>query len=263
MTTERKQKVTNNGSGLHTDNTGAALSDKVVVVTGASGGMGRAHVEESLRLGAHVIMADLVEPAEDLRSSSMTRFVKASVTSETDWQTIMDVAAREYGRIDGLVNNAGLLIPKSMEDTSVDDFDRLVAVNQKGVFLGMRAALPLMEASGGGSIVNISSTAGLVGIGDCFAYSATKFAVRGMSKAAAVELAPRGIRVNSVHPGDTLTPMIEGLGNSAAVPDASFIPLKRFADPREIARMVGFLLTSSASYITGAEIAVDGGYTAA
>jgi len=160
------------------------------------------------------------------------------------------------------VNNAGVLIARSLLETTTDEYERSTAVNQKGVFLGMRAAVPLLVAAGGGSIVNISSTAGLVGIGECFAYSASKFAVRGMTKAAAVELASLGIRVNSVHPGDTRTPMIEALADSEAVPETSQIPLGRHAEPTEISEAVCFLLSAGASYITGAELVVDGGYTA-
>jgi 3alpha(or 20beta)-hydroxysteroid dehydrogenase len=143
----------------------------------------------------------------------------------------------------------------------VAEFDRVIDVNQKSVFLGMRAIVPQMRARGTGSIVNISSTAGLVGIGECFAYSASKFAVRGMTKAAAVELAADGIRVNSVHPGDTKTPMIENLLASDAVPEVSSIPLGRFAAPSEIASAVAFLLSPASSYMTGAEMVLDGGYT--
>lgn len=243
------------------DGTGYSLQGKVIMVTGASGGMGRTHVEVCTRLGAHVVMLDITEPETALDSNM--RFIRTDVSSEADWQRAVDLVRRDFGRLDGLVNNAGILRPLTLESTSSDDFDRVIAVNQRSVFLGMRTAAPLLRESKGGSIVNISSIAGLVGIGGCFAYTASKFAVRGMTKAAAVELAPDGIRVNSVHPGDTLTPMIQNLEGESAVPDMSIYPLGRFAEPNEISRVVGFLLSDAASFVTGAEIAVDGGYTAA
>lgn len=240
--------------------TGYSLRGKVIAITGAVGGMGQTHVDVCLQLGARVVMIDRVAPDGEQRPS--TRFVQGDVSSESDWQNAMHVVEREFGRLDGLVNNAGILMAKSMESTTSGDYDQVVAVNQKGVFLGMRAALPLLRAAGSSSIVNISSIGGSVGISECFAYSASKFAVRGMTKAAAVELASEGIRVNSVHPGDTYTPMIEGLDASSSVPDLSKYPLGRYAQPYEISRTVAFLLCDAASFITGAEFAVDGGYTA-
>ena len=249
---------------IDADSPAFSLAGKVIIITGGMGGMGQAHARACTALGAQTVLVDVVENKSRLSSSAAEPlYVKADVSSESDWNRVIDLVSHEYGRLDGLVNNAGILSAKPLAETTTSDFDRIVAINQRGVFLGMKAARPLLVESGGGSIVNISSTAGLVGIGDCFAYSASKFAVRGMSKSAAVELAAEGVRVNSIHPGDTLTPMIQGLHETAAVPDVSAIPLGRFATPLEMTGVVCFLLSDAASYITGAEIAVDGGYTAA
>lgn len=239
-----------------------SLTNKVILITGAAGGMGKTHTKACLDQGAEVVLTDVVEPQGHIDSERVT-FIKADMSSSKDWETLVKTIDDVHGRLDGLVNNAGILATHTLEETSEEEFDRVIAINQKGVFLGMHFCLPLLKKSTSGSIVNISSTAGLVGIGECFAYSASKFAVRGMTKAAAIELAHVGIRVNSVHPGDTLTPMIEGLSDSAAVPDVSHIPLGRFALPEEISRAVTFLLSEASSYITGTEMVVDGGYTAA
>ncbi|MEV8569601.1 glucose 1-dehydrogenase [Streptomyces sp. NPDC051322] len=243
----------------------ASLEGKVVAVTGAARGMGMAHVHACIELGAQVLVLDVrdelgVEVAD--RYEDRALYVHTDVTDERDWARSVAAGLSAFGRIDGLVNNAGILVAKTLLDTSVEEYERVVAVNQRSVFLGMKAFVRPMLESGGGSIVNISSTAGLVGIAECFAYSASKFAVRGMSKAAAIELAPFGVRVNSVHPGDTLTPMIQELGDTDAVPDTSMIPLQRYANPYEISSAVCFLLSDSSSYMTGAELVLDGGYTA-
>lgn len=244
---------------------GPSLSGKVIAVTGAARGMGRAHVDACVEFGAQVIMIDLLDELGDQavqEHGERVHYAHADVSDERDWRRALQAGLSTFGRLDGLVNNAGILVAKGMAETSSEEYDRVCAINQKGVFLGMKTVAPILRNSGGGSIVNISSTAGLVGIGDCFAYTASKFAVRGMTKAAALELAPHGIRVNSVHPGDTLTPMIEDLAGSAAVPDLTSIPLRRFARPQEIAAAVCFLLSEASSYMTGAELVLDGGYTA-
>jgi 3alpha(or 20beta)-hydroxysteroid dehydrogenase len=242
-----------------------SLAGKVVLITGAARGMGRAHVESCVAGGARVVLCDVLDDLGEALSRTLPAgraiYLHADVTDESHWARALDVAQDRFGRLDGLVNNAGILIERSLRDTTIEDFNRVVSVNQTGVFLGMRFAAPVMAASGGGSIVNISSVGGLVGFRECFAYVASKYAVRGMSKAAALELAPDGVRVNAVFPGDTLTPMIEGSGTDAvASPEA--IPMQRYGMPREIASAVRFLLSDASSFVTGAELAVDGGYTA-
>lgn len=242
-----------------------SLAGKVVLITGAARGMGSAHVKTCIQAGARVVLADVLDDVgRELCHSLPTgraAYIHMDVSRESDWGRALDFAHEQFGHVDGLVNNAGILLERGLRDTTVDDFNRVVAVNQTGVFLGMRAVSPVMTAAGDGSIVNISSVGGLVGFRDCFAYVASKYSVRGMSRAAALELAPAGVRVNTVFPGDTLTPMIEDAGSeSVAEPDA--IPMSRYGMPTEIAAAVHFLLSDASSFMTGAEVAVDGGYTA-
>lgn len=242
-----------------------SLAGKVVVITGAARGMGRAHVETCIEAGARVVLTDILDDLGSVLERSLPEeralYVHADVSSESDWDRVLDVAQTQFGRIDGLVNNAGILVARNMQDTTVEDFNRVLAVNQTGVFLGMRAVAPVMAAAGSGSIVNVSSVAGLVGFRECFAYVASKYAIRGMSKAAALELAGQGVRVNAVFPGDTLTPMIEDQGTDV-VPAPDAIPMRRYGRPHEIAAAVRYLLSDASSFVTGAELAVDGGYTA-
>lgn len=242
-----------------------SLVGKVVIITGAARGMGQAHVETCIDGGAKVVLTDVLDDLGNALCANLPTdravYVHADVAAERDWDRVLEVTLNRFGAVDGLVNNAGILLERSLRDTTVEEFNRVVGVNQTGVFLGMRAVSPHMVAAGRGSIVNISSVAGLVGFRDCFAYTASKYAVRGMTKAAALELADHGVRVNAVFPGDTLTPMIEGLDTDAvAQPDS--IPMRRYGRPAEIAATVRYLLSDASSFVTAAEIAVDGGYTA-
>ena len=191
-------------------------------------------------------------------------YLHLDVTQESQWQAAVERVVGEFGRLDVLVNNAGIFLRDRLEDMSADDYMQVVRVNQLGVFLGMKSAAPAMRASGGGSIINISSNAGLEGISHVIAYVSSKWAVRGMTKTAAIELAPAGIRVNSVHPGAVATPMIlgdelEGLDSEGVISTA---PLQRMAEPREIANLVPFLASDESSYSTGSEFVADGGMTA-
>ncbi|HZO09307.1 MAG TPA: SDR family oxidoreductase, partial [Myxococcota bacterium] len=194
-------------------------------------------------------------------------FQHLDVASEEGWTAAIAATTRAFGRLDVLVNNAGIVIPSPLRDLSLENWRRVIDVNQTGVFLGMRAAIPALEAAGGGSIVNVSSIDGLIGMDLVFAYVASKFAVRGMTKTAALELAPLGIRVNSIHPGFVHTRM----GNPAGDPAARTlldrygkrrIPLGRPAEPEEIANLALFLASDESSYCTGSEFVADGGFTA-
>lgn len=189
-------------------------------------------------------------------------YLHHDVTRLEDWRRVVKFALDSFGRVDVLVNNAGVYAPAPIAETSLDSLMTTIQVNQVGVFLGMQSVIAAMTAAGGGSIVNISSGAGLEGIAGMAAYSSTKWAVRGLTKCAAKELADFGIRVNSVHPGLIDTPMLEG--NSRELMDAfrSMVPLKRIGSTDDVARAVLFLASPHANYITGAELAIDGGVSA-
>lgn len=233
------------------------LTGKVALVTGAAGGMGGAITARLLAAGARVVMADRAGSACDVPANS--RFLALDVTVEEDWQAaIADIKARE-GRLDILVNNAGILRKDVITQTSAEMFNAVVAVNQLGVFLGMKHAAALIGVQGG-SIINMCSTAGLKAAVGHVAYCASKFAVHGMTKVAALEFAPMGIRVNSVHPGLIDTPMVtpfypEGI--------AQFAPrqlLDRPGQPQDVAEIVGLLASDAAGFSTGSEFICDGGY---
>jgi 3alpha(or 20beta)-hydroxysteroid dehydrogenase len=187
------------------------------------------------------------------------RYVHLDVTDEAQWQAAVEAAEAAFGPVTVLVNNAGILHFQTLDKTTLEDFDRVLRVNVHGVFLGMKAVTPSMIRAGGGSIVNISSTAGLQGLPHLGAYVASKWAVRGLTKTAAIDLGTRGIRVNSVHPGGIDTPMIAG--SSGDAPFYKRLPVPRMGSADEAARAVLFLASDEASYISGAELAVDGGAT--
>ncbi|MFD5228766.1 glucose 1-dehydrogenase [Streptomyces qaidamensis] len=240
------------------------LDGKTVIISGGARGMGASHARLFVERGARVVMTDrLVEDgnslAEELGDAAI--FVEADVTSAQDWRRAVERAEEEFGAVDVLVNNAGILVTHRLETATEADFRRTLEVNQLGVFLGMQAVVPAMRRAGRGSIVNIGSTAGMVGFPDCFAYVATKWAIRGMTKAAAAELAPYGIRVNAVHPGDVETPMTADIRASGEL-TTDGIPLGRFGVPREVSMAVLHLASDDSSYTTGADVVVDGAYTA-
>lgn len=242
----------------------ARLQDKVVIITGAAQGMGAMHARVFVGEGAKVVVTDLNAEkgqalAQELGANAL--FIQQDVTSENDWKKVVEKTERHFGAVNVLVNNAGITMAQSIVDTTLEQYRRIVEINQVSVFLGMKAVIPSMKNSKSGSIINISSINGLVG--GTIGYTDTKFAVRGMSKAAAIECAPFGIRVNSVHPGVIATPMVLQDDTRAAVEQfAKTIPLKRIAKPEEVTGMVLYLASDESSYSTGSEFIIDGGLTA-
>mgnify|MGYP003366328690 FL=1 len=240
------------------------LKDKVAIITGASQGMGASHAKLFVSEGAKVAITDINEEKGnqvDAELGNVTIFIKQDVSSESDWQNVVHTTVDPFGKLDLLVNNAGISINKSLDDMSVDDYLKIFKINQLSVFLGTKYAAPALRKNGSGSIVNISSMNGLVG--GAVGYTDTKFAVRGLTKAAALQLAKDNIRVNSVHPGVIATPMILQ-GDSKAVIEqfAKNIPLQRVAEPSEVSKTVLFLASDDSSYSTGSEFIIDGGLTA-
>lgn len=240
------------------------LENKVAIITGAAQGMGAAHASLFVAEGAKVVITDLNEEKGQALAAELGEnavFVKQNVTSEADWATVLATAEEKFGPVNVLVNNAGITMAKNMLDVTVEEYKRIVDINQLSVFIGMKTVASSMQKAGGGSIVNISSMNGLVA--GAIGYTDTKFAVRGMTKAAAINLAPMGIRVNSVHPGVIATPMVVQEDTKAAVEAFSkHIPLKRVAQPAEVSKMVLFLASDDSSYSTGSEFVIDGGLTA-
>jgi 3alpha(or 20beta)-hydroxysteroid dehydrogenase len=247
--------------------TAGRLDGKVALITGGARGMGKSHVRHFVAEGARVVFGDVLDDkgafvAAGLGAESC-RYVHHDVTSEEDWARAVGTALDAFGRLDVLVNNAGVIKFGSIADMPLADFRRILEVNAVGCWLGMKAVIETMTAAGGGSIVNISSIEGFTGAAGLSAYSASKFAVRGMTKAAASELGQFGIRVNSVHPGGVLTRMvIDSAGSSGHADGGTFLqsmPLSRFAQPIEISRLVAYLASDDSSYSTGSEFIADGG----
>lgn len=240
------------------------FSGKVVLVTGGARGQGAAEARLLHEAGATVIVGDILdEIGEGLvrEIGGQARYVRLDVTREDDWQRAVGLA-EAAGRFCGLVNNAGMYRPATVAETDVALWQQHVAVNQFGCFLGIRIAAPAMRRAGGGAIVNISSVAGLRGSQNAFAYCATKWALRGMSRAAARELAPDGIRVNCVLPGLVDTEMLDAWTDEEHRLRVAAVPMARKGTAAEIAEVVLFLLSERSAYMTGAEIAVDGGLMA-
>ena len=240
------------------------LAGKVAIVTGAAQGMGEAHARRFVREGARVVLTDLNEEGGAALAGELgpdALFIKQDVSSADDWADVVAKAEAAFGPVTVLVNNAGVIGPVSgLLDFSEEDFLRVCAINQLGVFLGMKAVVPGMVAAGGGSIVNISSIAGMLGTKESSnaAYCASKWAVRGMSKLIATQFGHAGIRVNSVHPGYILTPMMIAATDEHGGGAAAAIPLGRLAQPDEVSSVVLFLASDEASFVSGAEHVVDG-----
>lgn len=240
------------------------LEDRIAIITGAASGQGASEARLFASLGCFVVLTDVREDGREVARTIGKRalFIHHDVASSAHWQEVVQATLEAFGGIDILVNNAGIYHAAPIQDTTADDFDRVYNVNQKGPFLGMAAVREPMAERGGGSIINISSVGGLRGYGGEFAYCTSKWAVRGMTKCAAIDLAPLGIRVNSVHPGPIDTPMVDNVSNEDREAWARTVPLARFGKPEEVAEMVAFLASDRARYITGAEFTVDGGMTA-
>ncbi|MEV0165662.1 glucose 1-dehydrogenase [Nonomuraea fuscirosea] len=239
------------------------LDGKVALITGGARGMGAAHVRLFLEEGARVVFGDVLEEeGKALAEETGATYVRHDVTSGAEWERAVGTAVEVYGRLDVLVNNAGILKFRRIADMSPEDFDRVIGVNLKGTWLGVKSAIEPMKAAGRGSIVNVSSIEGYVGAEGLSAYSASKFGIRGVTKSAARELARFKIRVNSVHPGAINTPMALDPDIMAEVDAEAFLKsmvIKRFAKPVEVSHVVAFLASDKASYCTGTEVTVDGG----
>jgi 3alpha(or 20beta)-hydroxysteroid dehydrogenase len=238
------------------------LSGKVAIISGAARGQGAAEARLFAAEGARVVLGDVLDDegaavAAELGDAAV--YTHLDVTDEEQWQAAVALAESRFGPVTVLVNNAGILHFQAVHRTDADDFDRVMRVNVRGVFLGMKAVTEPMERAGGGSIVNISSTAGLQGLPFVAAYVASKWAVRGLTKSAAIDLGHKGIRVNSVHPGGIDTPMIAGTTSDA--PFYQRLPVARMGTADEVALAVLFLASDESAYIAGAELAVDGGAT--
>lgn len=241
------------------------LADKVVLITGGARGLGAAFARHVVAGGGRVVIGDVLDDdgtrlAAELGGSG--RYVHLDVTDAADWETAVQFALTEFGKLTGLVNNAGVATGQLIEHEPVEHFRSVLEINLVGVFSGIQAVIAPMRAAGGGSIVNISSAAGLMGLALTAGYGASKWGVRGLTKIAAVELAGERIRVNSVHPGMTYTPMTAEIGIQPGDGGYPNTPMGRVGVPEEITGAVGFLLSDEAAYVTGAEIAVDGGWTA-
>ena len=247
------------------------LENKVALVSGGARGMGAAEAKLLASEGAKVVIGDVLEvegrqtEAEINELGGECVFVRLDVTSESSWQEAVATAVARFGKLDILVNNAGVVSRGNLEDTTVEEWDRVMDVNAKGVFLGCKTVIPEMRKAGGGSIINTSSISGMIGQdGIQPVYNASKGAVRIFTKSAAIQYAKDGIRVNSVHPGAVDTPMAEArLADPELQREANArIPLGRTAKPEEIAYGVLYLASDESSFVTGSELVIDGGFTA-
>ena len=247
------------------------LKGKVALISGGAKGQGKVEAQLFSKEGAKVILGDILddigqEVAKDIQDTGgEATYVHLDVTNETDWKSSIEIVLKKYGRLDILVNNAGILIRKGIEDTTSEDWSRIMAINAKGAFLGIKSAIPVMRQSGGGSIINISSTAGLVASPSGSAsYTATKGAVRLLTKSTAIQYAHENIRCNSVHPGPIDTDMIQDsiTDPTKLTERMERLPMGRFGTAEEVAFGVLYLASDESSFVTGSELVIDGGHTA-
>ncbi|NNH74273.1 glucose 1-dehydrogenase [Nocardia uniformis] len=241
------------------------LDGKVALVTGGARGMGAEHVRRFAAAGARVVFGDVLDDEGKALAAELgadTHYVHHDVTSESDWGTAVSETVSRFGRLDVLVNNAGILRFAPILEMSLDEFDTVMSINVTGAFLGIKTAAPAMITTGGGSMVNVSSVEGFVGAAKLSAYSASKFALRGLTKSAARELGHSGIRVNSIHPGGIATPMTAAVSGASGIDGNSFfsgLPIPRWGQPVEVSEVALFLASDASSYCTGGEFVVDGG----
>lgn len=239
------------------------LEGKNVIITGGARGMGVSHARLFVENGATVVITDVREEEGKALAAELgppAIFLRHDVRQRKDWDAVVMAAESAFGPVTALINNAGIAEEEYIADATDEVYHRVIDVNQTSVFLGMRAVVPSLRRAGGGSIVNISSVAGLGGFGKAAAYCASKFAVRGMTKAVAVELASENIRVNSVHPGLIRTPLLSEAGIADSVLPA--VPAGRLGEAEEVSYLALFLVSDESRYCTGAEFVIDGGLSA-
>lgn len=240
------------------------LDGKIAVITGGAKGIGAATARLFVAAGAQVVLTDIDEAVGQKTASTIgpdCHFLAQDVSNQTDWQQVIAQANDRFGEIDILVNNAGIFRVHGTLETSLNDWNQMVAINQTGTYLGIQAVVPNMKKRGSGSIINMSSIAGLSGNPNAPAYAATKWAVRGLTKSVALELAPHGIRVNSVHPGLISSGMLSELNSTDTRLDAR-VPLGRQGTPDEVASVILFAASDDSAHCTGHEFVVDGGIKA-
>ncbi|WP_330182621.1 glucose 1-dehydrogenase [Nocardia sp. NBC_01503] len=241
------------------------LDGKVALVTGGARGMGAEHVRRFVAAGARVVFGDVLDDDGKALAAEIgdaVHYVHHDVTSESDWQAAVSETVTRFGRLDVLVNNAGILRFRKLLEMSLDEWNLMQGINVTGAFLGIKSAAPAMIETGAGSIVNVSSVEGFVGAAGLSAYSASKFALRGLTKSAARELGHSGIRVNSIHPGGIATPMTASVAGATGLDGNSFfsdLPIPRWGQPVEVSEVALFLASDASSYCTGGEFVVDGG----
>ncbi|MEU6593907.1 glucose 1-dehydrogenase [Streptomyces sp. NPDC046881] len=241
------------------------LTGRTALITGAARGQGEAAARLFVSLGARVVLADVLDEAGEKVAAELgdaARYVRLDVTDEEQWTRAVETAVGTFGGLDILVNNAGVFHSRLITEESAADFTRTLGVNLVGPFLGIRSVVEPMRRAGGGSVVNVSSVSGLKGVAGSASYGSSKWGLRGLTKTAALELGEYGIRVNSIHPGVIATPMNEGIAPPPGAGNHPGVALRRVGLPEDVVGLVAFLASDVSAYLTGAEIAVDGGFSA-